>query len=58
MALSHVLTAVWFILVGVTWLTWVTISTQFLGGFALVVGIIWLVEGWYPVTLPGRRPVQ
>lgn len=55
MALSHVLAGIWFILVGITWLGWVTITSSFLGGFALVVGIVWLVEGVYPVTIPVRR---
>lgn len=55
MSLSHVLTAIWFILVGITWLGWITISATFLGGFALVVGIVWLVEGYRPLTV-WRRP--
>lgn len=56
MGLSTLLAAIWFILVGITWLGWVTISSQFLGGFALVVGIVWLVEGWHPITVWKRAP--
>lgn len=58
MALSHLLTAVWFILVGITWIGWVAISPQFLGVLALIVGILWLVEGWQPITVPVRRRVD
>jgi hypothetical protein len=55
MSLSSLLLAIWLILVGLAWLGWVTISTRFLGGWALVTGIVWLLESWHPITLPVRR---
>lgn len=51
MSLGTILLAIWLILLGITFLTWVNISYQFLGGFAAVVGIILLVEGYHPITL-------
>lgn len=55
MSLSQLLLAVWLILLGITWLTWIAISTQFLGGLAFVTGIAWLLEGYRPITVY-RRP--
>ena len=55
MSLSHLLAAIWFILVGIAWLGWVTISIKLLGGLALVVGVLWLVEAYHPITVY-RRP--
>lgn len=57
MNLSHLLLAVFLILLGITWLTWVAISQTFLGVFALVTGIVWLVEGYHPVTV-WHRPTN
>lgn len=57
MTLSHILLAVFLILLGITWLGWVAISTTFLGVWALVTGILWLVEGYHPVTVWRRPPV-
>jgi DMSO reductase anchor subunit len=51
MSLSHLLAAVWFILVGITWLGWVAIGTRFLGIWALITGIVWLVEAWQPINV-------
>lgn len=51
MSLGHLLLGLWFILVGITWLTWVTISSQFLGGLAAITGLIWLLESYHPVTI-------
>ena len=58
MNLSHLLTAVFFILLGITWLGWVAVSQTVLGVFALVVGILWLVEGYHPVTVWNRPAPQ
>lgn len=55
MNLSGILLAVWLILVGITWLGWVAIGTMFLGGFALVTGIVWLVEGVHPFPIFTRN---
>lgn len=51
MSLGTILLAVWLILVGITWLTWVAITSAFLGGFALVTGIVLLVEGYHPLIV-------
>ena len=50
MSISGLLTGLWFLLVGATWLTWVSIDIKVLGLLAFVVGIVWLVEG------SGRAP--
>jgi hypothetical protein len=57
MSLSTLLLAIWLILVGLTWLTWVNISIKFLGGLALVTGIVFLLEGLsvFSYNLPARR---
>lgn len=55
MSLTHLLTALWFLLLGITWLGWVSISITFLGGLAAIVGILWLVENVHPLTIPVRR---
>jgi hypothetical protein len=51
MSLGMVLLGVFLILVGITWLGWVAVGTMFLGGFALVTGIVILVEGVRPLPL-------
>lgn len=56
MSLGQLLLGLWLLLVGITWMTWVSISTQFLGGLAAVTGLIWLVESVHPITIY-RRPV-
>lgn len=55
MTLSNLLLGIWFILVGITWLTWVAIDTRFLGLWAFVTGIVLLVESVHPVTLWKRQ---
>jgi len=57
MSLSQLLLAVWLILVGMTWMGWVSISTTFLGVWAFVTGIVWLLEAYRPITVY-RRPPQ
>lgn len=54
MSLSSLLLGVWLILVGATWLTWIDVSAKFLGLFAFITGIVWLIEGFHPITL--NRP--
>lgn len=53
--LSHVLLALWLILVGLLWLTWITINTKLLGGLALVTGILMLIEGYHPFVIYRHR---
>lgn len=52
MSLSTLLLAIWLILVGITWLAWVSISIKLLGIWAFVTGIIFLVEAIRPITVP------
>lgn len=54
MSISSLLLAVWLILVGVTWLTWVNIDIKFLGLLGFITGILILVEGVHPITV--RKP--
>lgn len=55
MSLSQLLLGIWLILVGLTWAAILSISIKFLGYFAIVTGIVWLVEGYHPITVY-RRP--
>lgn len=56
MSLSQLALAILLILVGITWLGWVAISVQFLGGLAAITGLLWLVEGYRPIVIY-KRPV-
>lgn len=58
MALSTLLLAVWLILLGLTWAAVLSLSTTFLGWFAVVTGVVFLVEGYRPLVLPIRRTPQ
>lgn len=51
MSLGSLLLAVFLILLGITWLGWISISQTFLGVFALVTGIVLLLESYRPVTV-------
>lgn len=51
MSLGSLLLGVWLILVGITWLGWIAISGPFLGGTAVITGIVWLTQAYYPVNL-------
>jgi hypothetical protein len=42
------LLGIWLILVGATWLTWISVDSKFLGLLGFIVGIIILVLGVYP----------
>jgi hypothetical protein len=55
MSLGSLLLGVWLVLVGLSWSAIITISSRFLGFFALVTGIVWLAEGYHPITV-FRRP--
>lgn len=52
MSLSSLMLGVWLILVGATWLTWLSIDLKFLGLFAFITGIVWLVEAYRPLNIP------
>lgn len=56
MSLGHLLLCVWLILVGLAWAAIVTISGKFLGYWAIVTGIVLLVEGYHPITIYRRPP--
>jgi hypothetical protein len=53
--LSHVLLALWLILIGLLWLTWITINMKLLGGLAVVTGVLVLIEGVHPIVLYRHR---
>lgn len=54
MSLSSLLLAVWLILIGVSWLAWITIDAKLLGLLAFVTGIVFLVEGVHPLVVYKR----
>lgn len=51
MSLSSLLVGVWLILIGSTWLAWITVDVKFLGLWAFVTGIVMLVDNWHPIKL-------
>jgi hypothetical protein len=51
MSISALLLSVWLILVGATWLGWIAVDGKFLGLWAFVTGIVWLVEQFHPIKL-------
>lgn len=51
MSLATLLTAVWFILVGITWLAWIAVDAKVLGLLAFILGLVWLIEGIHPITI-------
>lgn len=55
MSLSGLLLAVWLILVGLAWTGIVAISSHFLGLWAIVTGVLLLLEAYHPITVY-RRP--
>lgn len=54
MSLSGLLLGIWLILIGLTWAGIVVITSKFLGFWALVTGILWLIEGYHPITVYKR----
>lgn len=55
MSLGSLLLAVFLILVGISWLGWVTISLTFLGVWAFVTGIVLLLESYHPIEIWRRN---
>jgi hypothetical protein len=51
MSISTILLAFWLILVGVSWLTWISIDPKFLGLLAFITGIIFLIESARPLIV-------
>jgi hypothetical protein len=51
MSLGGVLLGIWLILIGLSWISAIAIGTAFLGWWALITGIIMLVEIWHPLTV-------
>lgn len=51
MSVSNILLGIWLILVGATWLTWITVDVKFLGLLAFITGIVILVEGFHPLPV-------
>ncbi len=45
MSIANLLLGVWFILVGIDWLGWVSIDIKVLGILAFVVGLLVLLDG-------------
>lgn len=51
MNISTLLLAIWLILVGATWLTWISIDLKFLGLLGFIVGIVILVDSFHPLVV-------
>lgn len=49
MSLSSVLLGIWLVLVGLSWAGIVSIGTSFLGFWALISGVLWLIELYHPL---------
>lgn len=56
MSLASLLLGIWLILLGLTWMGVISLSSNFLGIVALVTGILWLLEGYHPITVFRRGP--
>ena len=54
MSLSQLLLAVFLILFAISTLGWVAVSATVLGIVALIDGILFLVEGYHPITVINR----
>lgn len=57
MSITPLALAVFLILFAINALGWVAVSATFLGVVALVAGILILVDGYHPVSIPLRRTV-
>ena len=57
MSLGYLLHAVWLVLLGLTWIGWIDLSAKFLGAFAILVGVVLLLElgGWWSYRIGDRR---
>lgn len=51
MNISNLLLAIWLILVGATWLTWLSIDPKFLGLLGFITGIVILIDAFHPITI-------
>jgi hypothetical protein len=51
MSIGAFLAGLWFILIGVDFLAWVNIDIKLIGLLAFIVGIIWLVDCFHPLTI-------
>ena len=54
MSLGHLLLCAWLILFGLSLAAIVTITSKFLGIFAIVTGIVLFAETYHPVTIYKR----
>lgn len=52
MSIASLLLAIWLILVGATWLTWLSIDSKALGLLAFITGVVWLIDGFRPLNIP------
>lgn len=52
MSVASLLLAIWLILVGATWLTWLSIDPKALGLLAFITGIVWIVDSVHPINFP------
>lgn len=48
MSVSGILLGIWLLLVGSSWLNWLTVDVKFLGLLAFITGILFLVESVHP----------
>lgn len=51
MSISNLLLALWLILVGATWLTWITVDNKVLGLLGFIVGLVILVDSFHPLEI-------
>ncbi len=51
MSISNLLLAIWLILVGATWLTWLSIDAKALGLLGVITGIVMLVDSVHPIVI-------
>lgn len=56
MSLSTLFLAAFLIIYAISALGWVAISATFIGVVALIAGILFLVEGYHPITVYKRPP--
>lgn len=54
MSIGSLFLAVWLILVGVSWLAWITVDVKFLGLLGFITGILFLVDSFHPIII--KRP--
>lgn len=52
MNLSSLLLGIWLVLVGIDRMDWADLSLKFLGVWAFVTGVVWLIEAYHPLKVP------